>query len=60
MYLWGETLTKKTPAERRAEAQDRREKLAELVDGAGVIALLFGIPAASAGFLAVALPWWFA
>lgn len=50
----------RTLAEQRAEASDQREKLAELVDGAGVFALVFGIPAASLVFLAVVLPWWFA
>lgn len=42
-----------------AEQQDRQDKIRELLDGAGVIALLFGIPVVSAGFLAVELARWF-
>lgn len=56
MKLWIKLLT---PAEQKAVALDRREKLAELADGAGVLALLVGIPVASIITLAVLGGWWF-
>lgn len=52
--------TQATQIDPRAAEQDRREKAQEWLDGIGVLALMYGIPAVSAVFLSVALPWWFA